>query len=86
MENGPDGFIAAEVIKKKLPVLVVLDEKEADYVLSGVSLKGDDKWYNVVFGGKDKNEGNVRSASVSVSFCRAPNSLIEMQVPPVVDR
>lgn len=54
MENGLDGFIAAEIIKKKLPVAVVIDEKDADFILSGASLKADDKWYNVVFGGKDK--------------------------------
>jgi hypothetical protein len=64
MEGELDGFIAAEVIKKKLPVAIVVDEKEAEYVLSGASLKADDKWYNVVFGGKDKNEGNVRLLDV----------------------
>jgi hypothetical protein len=60
MEGDLDGFLAAEIVKVKLPVTVVLDETAADYVLSGVSLKEDDKWYHVVFGGKDKNEGNVR--------------------------
>jgi hypothetical protein len=60
MENGLDGFIAPEIIKKKIPVIVVTDEKEADYIMSGASAKADDKWYNTVFGGKDKNEGNVR--------------------------
>jgi hypothetical protein len=64
MENGLDGFIAPEIIKKKLPVIIVTDEKDADYVLSGASIKADDKWYNVVFGGKDKNEGNVRLLDV----------------------
>lgn len=33
-------------------------------MLSGASLKADDRWYNVVFGGKDKNEGNVRLLNV----------------------
>jgi hypothetical protein len=64
MENGLDGFIAPEIIKKKIPVIVVTDEKDADYVLSGASIKADDKWYNTVFGGKDKNEGNVRLLDV----------------------
>jgi len=64
MEGDLDGFIAAEIIKQKLPVSVVLDENSADYILSGVSLKEDDKWYHVVFGGKDKNEANVRLLSV----------------------
>ena len=29
-----------------------------------MSLKADDKWYHVAFGGKDKNEGNVRLLSI----------------------
>ncbi len=63
-EGGLDGFIAAEIIKKKIPMIVVTDDAQADYVLSGASLKADDRWYNVVFGGKDKNEGNVRLLDV----------------------
>lgn len=64
MQNGLDGFIAPEIIKRKVPIVMVTDEKQADYVLSGASLKADDKWYNTVFGGKDKNEGNVRLLEV----------------------
>ena len=45
MENGLDGFIAPEIIKQKLPLVVVTDEKEADFVLVGNSIKADDKWY-----------------------------------------
>jgi hypothetical protein len=64
MEGNLDGFIATEIIKQKIPVKVVTDEKEAEYVLVGASLKEDDHWYNTVFGGKDKNEGNVRLLEV----------------------
>ena len=64
MEGGLDGFIAAEILKQKLPVVVVTDEVSAEYVLAGGSLKADDHWYNTVFGGKDKNEGNVKLISV----------------------
>jgi hypothetical protein len=60
MEGQLDGFIASEVIKQKLPIAIVLDDKDADFVLAGASIKADDKWYHVIFGGKDKNEGNVR--------------------------
>lgn len=63
-EGGLDGFIAAEIVKQKIRLLVVTDEKDADYVLAGTSIKADDKWYHVIFGGKDKNEGNVRLLSV----------------------
>lgn len=60
MEGELNGFIATEIIKQKLPVKIVSDDAAADYVLTGASLKADDKWYNTVFGGKDKNEGNVQ--------------------------
>ena len=64
MEGHLDGFIASEIVKQKIPVTVVTDEKDADFVLAGASIKADDKWYHVVFGGKDKNEGNVRLLNV----------------------
>jgi hypothetical protein len=64
MQGDLHPFIAAEVVKKKLPVVVVTDEKEADFILAGASIKGDDKWYHSVFGGKDKNEGSVQLLNV----------------------
>jgi hypothetical protein len=65
MEGGLDGFIAAEIVKQKVPVVVVTEEAAADYVLAGGSQKADDKWFHSVFGtGKDKNEGNVRLLNV----------------------
>ena len=63
MQGGLDGFIAAEILKQKVPVRVVTEETVADFIMSGISLKEDDHWYNVVFGGKDKNEGNIRILS-----------------------
>jgi hypothetical protein len=59
MQGNLDGFISAEIVKKKLLVSLTADEGSADYVLTGSSIKADDKWYHVAFGGKDKNEGNV---------------------------
>jgi hypothetical protein len=65
MESKLDGFIAAELVKKKLPIVVVIDDKDADYIIAGASIKGDDKWFHSVFGtGKDKNEGNIQVISV----------------------
>ena len=64
MEGKLDGFIAPEIIKKKVPLVVVTEERDAEYILTGASIKADDKWYHVIFGGKDKNEGNVRLISV----------------------
>lgn len=66
MEGNLDGFIATEIIKQKIPVRVVMEEKGAQYIMVGTSIKADDHWYNVAFGGgKDKNEGNVRLLEVS---------------------
>jgi hypothetical protein len=42
MEGKLDGFIAAEIIKEHLPVHIVLDDKDADLILVGQSLKEDD--------------------------------------------
>ncbi len=64
MEGDLHPFIAAEIVKKKLPVAVVTEERDADFILTGASIKGDDKWYHTVFGGKDKNEGSVQLLSV----------------------
>lgn len=64
MEGQLDGFLAPEIIKQKLPVVVVLNEADADFILVGASIKADDKWYHVAFGGKDKNEGNVRLLNI----------------------
>src|SRR5215471_3846805 len=60
MEGGLDGFLAAEIMKLKLPLTVVTEDKHADFVLVGSLIKADDKWYHTVFRGKDKNEGNVQ--------------------------
>ncbi len=40
-------------------------EDGADYILAGASIRADDKWYHSVFGGKDKNEGNVQLLKVA---------------------
>jgi len=65
MQGNLDGFIAAEIIKQHLPVLVVTDESAAQFVLVGLSLHEDDRWYHIAFGTfKDRNEGNVRLLNV----------------------
>jgi hypothetical protein len=63
MEGSLDGYIAAEILKQKVPVLVVTDEANADYILAGGSVKAD-HWYNSVFGGENRNEGGVKLMSV----------------------
>jgi hypothetical protein len=64
MEGDLHGFLSSEIIKKKIPVVLVTDEKNAEFIITGASLPGDNRWYNTVFGGRDKNEGNVQIVSV----------------------
>ena len=64
MKGNLHPFIATEIVKKKLPVVVVTDKKKADYILAGSFLKGDDKWYHTAFGVTDKNEGSVQLINV----------------------
>jgi len=68
MEGGLDGFIPPEIHKQKVPFSVVLDDKDADFVLTGVSQKAGSAWYDVLAGGviagKDKFEANVQLVSV----------------------
>ena len=65
MVGNLDGFIAAEVARQHVRVKVVTDETLADYVLTGLSRKEDEHWYNAILGAeKDKNDGNMRVLDV----------------------
>src|SRR5262245_21765044 len=57
-------FNATEIVKKKLPVVVVTDKKKADYILAGSFIKSDEKWHHTAFGVTDQNEGSVRLINV----------------------
>ncbi|MBX7147700.1 hypothetical protein K1X76_01325 [bacterium] len=52
MANGMDKFVAAEILKQKLPITITTDENQAQYVLTGSTVdKGSNhKWYDVMFG------------------------------------
>lgn len=63
MPEGFDGFIAAEILKRKLPLTVVAEERAADFIITGGTNKGVHKWYDTVFGSgyeRDRNQGNIR--------------------------
>jgi hypothetical protein len=61
MEGGLEGNITAELINKKLPFTVTADESEADYILTGQSSQGTNKWYDTAFGiERDRVTGAVR--------------------------
>lgn len=64
MKGELHAFLITEILKAKLPVTVVTEEKDADFIMVGASLKADDKWFNTIFGGKDKNEGSAQLVSV----------------------
>jgi hypothetical protein len=69
-------FIGAEIVKQHLPVRVVVEEKDADYILSGFSQRTETRWFDLVqdvttkvvsgavFGGKDRYEASARLARV----------------------
>jgi len=63
MPEGFDGFISAEILKRKLPLTVVNDEWAADFIIAGGTNKGVHKWYDTVFGSgyeRDRNQGNIK--------------------------
>jgi hypothetical protein len=64
MKGNLHPFIAAEIVKKKLPVVVVTDKNKADYILAGSFLKGDGKWYHTALGVTNKNEGSIQLVNV----------------------
>ncbi|MGH9755140.1 MAG: hypothetical protein ACREA2_20370 [Blastocatellia bacterium] len=64
MQGDLHPFIAAEIVKKKLPVVVVTEKKNAEYILAGTFIKGDDKWNRTAFGVTDKNQGSVQLLNV----------------------
>ena len=64
MQGDLRPFIAAEIVKKKLPVVVVTEKRKAEYILAGSFIKGDEKWYHTALGVTDKNEGSVQLIKV----------------------
>src|SRR5262245_4660732 len=64
MKGNLHPFIATEIVKKKLPVVVVTDKNKADYILAGSFIKSDEKWHHTAFGVTDQNEGSVRLINV----------------------
>jgi hypothetical protein len=64
MKGNLHPFIATEIVKKKLPVVVVTDKTKADYILAGSFIKSDEKWHHTAFGVTDQNEGSVRLIKV----------------------
>ena len=53
MEGGFDISLVAAIIKKQVPVVVVTDEKKADYEISGISQSDKAGWAKMLFLGTD---------------------------------
>lgn len=61
MENDLDGFIRAEMFKKKVPLEVLLSPEEADYIMTGnLVIQEKRSWHEGWLSGeKDHNIANV---------------------------
>src|SRR5262245_46699667 len=58
MQGDLHPFIAAEIVKKKLPVVVVTERKNAEYILAGSFIN------RTASGVTNKNQGNVQLLNV----------------------
>jgi hypothetical protein len=66
MDEGFDSFISAALLKNKVPVTITADEAQADYIITGQAVKGQNKWYDTVFGSeRDRNQGSIKMLRVS---------------------
>lgn len=66
MEEGFDNFITAALIKNKVYVDITTDESQAEYIITGNSVKGQNKWYDTVFGAeRDRAQGSIRLLKVA---------------------
>jgi hypothetical protein len=60
MDGGLDGFLTAEIMKKKVPVKLVLDVEQADFVMTGASSERKGSWHEGWLSAeKDKASGSV---------------------------
>lgn len=60
-QDGFANFLSAAFLENRLPIQVTVDEAMADYIVVGSSAKGQNKWYDTVFGvEKDRNQGSIK--------------------------
>lgn len=66
MDEGFDSFLAAALLDNKVPISITTDECAANYVITGQAVKGQNKWYDTVFGAeRDRNQGSIKLLKVS---------------------
>lgn len=60
MENDLDGYIRAEIVKRKAPLTIVLKPEEADLVMTGSTAGREAKWHEGwLTPERDKHVGNI---------------------------
>ena len=60
MESGLNEFLTAALIQEKVPIDIIVADDGAEYVIRGTAVKGENKWYDTVFGNeKDRNQASV---------------------------
>lgn len=64
MENGFDTYVVAGIMKKKVPVIVVMDKTKADYEMSGVAESEKAGWAKMLFAG---SQNSNEQASIKVT-------------------
>ena len=61
MDQNFNNFIAASIIREKVPIVITVTDETAEYVITGTAVKGSNKWYDTVFGSeKDRNQGSIQ--------------------------
>lgn len=62
MTGGLEEFIATEIIKHKLPIELVSNQTQSDYIIFGSAEKTGKQWYSSAIMGviNNKNEGSIQ--------------------------
>jgi hypothetical protein len=68
IEGGFDTFLAAAIIKKQVPVVVVMDRAKADYEISGIANTEKAGWAKMLFMGVDNSND---MASIKVVYLKS---------------
>lgn len=68
IEGGFDTFLAAAIIKKQVPVVVVTDRAKADYEISGIANTEKAGWAKMLFMGVDNSND---MASIKVVYLKS---------------
>jgi hypothetical protein len=68
IEGGFDTFLAAAIIKKQVPMVVVTDRAKADYEISGIANTEKAGWAKMLFMGVDNSND---MASIKVVYLKS---------------